>query len=423
MSDYMIVEEISERLKEIIKSVEIKFVAIDKNQIPYKIIPYNIWAKRICEEKPDISRSIIKTDRDRILYSRSWKSIFQKTAVYPISLTQGNYIPVNRGQHSIEVALLLERLAEIMFLNPIYAYTIGIGHDLGHCVFGHCGERSINSLLPWSNSIQTFRVVTYLENKKKKKNYHGLNLCIGSLLAFYSIMQKGLLKQQISREKRHNAEFDIVNKHDIWTPLECIIERDADPWMYIIHDLANTYEQGLINLNDLSEFPCLKNIWNDVYYEIQDLRKNLEKDEDETVYISDIIKKSLYNYLLHAYLNYFYKQDHLIELLKDNQDNIILFSKRIIKFDGDDQNFQDLKNYMYNKIYLGKLVSDRDNKAHMGLEIIINHYRKYPKLIEKYNSFKVPIKNYSDMSKIEIADFLWQLTDEKAINLIKEMLF
>ena len=122
------------------------------------------------DEKPCDIRPCFQRDRDRILYSKSFRRLKDKTQVF-LSPDGDHYR--TRMTHTLEVSQNARTIAKALRLNEDLAEAIALGHDLGHTPFGHAGERALNEVCPFGfrHNEQSLRIVEYLENYG-----NGLNL-------------------------------------------------------------------------------------------------------------------------------------------------------------------------------------------------------------------------------------------------------
>ena len=173
------------------------------------------------EEQCDI-RPVFQRDRDRILHSKSFRRLKDKTQVF-LSPEGDHYR--TRLTHTLEVAQISRTVARALRLNEDLAEAIALGHDLGHTPFGHAGERALSEALgkPFNHNEQSLRVVRLLEKEGK-----GLNLTREVL--------DGILchtgpKEADTREGR--------------------IVRFADRIAYINHDIDDAVRAGVLSENDI----------------------------------------------------------------------------------------------------------------------------------------------------------------------------
>src|ERR1700722_2813080 len=83
-------------------------------------------------------------DRDRIVHSRSFRRLEDKTAVF-LNGTGAHYR--TRMTHTIEVSCIARTLARSLGLNEDLAEAIALAPDLGHPPFGHLGEDTLDPLM------------------------------------------------------------------------------------------------------------------------------------------------------------------------------------------------------------------------------------------------------------------------------------
>ncbi len=175
------------------------------------------------EEQCDI-RTDFQRDRDRILHSKAFRRLKQKTQVF--LAPEGDHYRT-RLTHTLEVAQNARTIARALMLNEDLTEAIALGHDLGHTPFGHAGERALNELQReqggFHHNEQSVRVVERLE-----KDGRGLNL---------------------TREVRDG----ILNHQTRSTPvtLEGKIVRLSDKIAYINSDIDDAIRAGIIREEDL----------------------------------------------------------------------------------------------------------------------------------------------------------------------------
>lgn len=172
-----------------------------------------------CDIRTDYQR-----DRDRILHSKAFRRLKQKTQVF--LAPEGDHYRT-RMTHTLEVAQNARTIARALQLNEDLTEAIALGHDLGHTPFGHAGERALNKITSdlggFHHNQQSVRVVEYLE-----KDGRGLNL---------------------TKEVRDG----IVNHQTSLTPmtLEGKIVRLSDKIAYINSDIDDSIRAGIIREEEI----------------------------------------------------------------------------------------------------------------------------------------------------------------------------
>ncbi len=134
----------------------------------YAQLSKNSKGREIIEEQCSV-RTCYERDRDRILHSKSFRRLKDKTQVF--IAPEGDHYRT-RLTHTLEVSQIARTIATSLCLNENLTEAIALGHDLGHTPFGHTGEEILNEIcpFPFEHNLQSLRVVQELENGK------GLNL-------------------------------------------------------------------------------------------------------------------------------------------------------------------------------------------------------------------------------------------------------
>ncbi len=193
---------------------------------PYAMLNVNTKGRILTEEPCDI-RPVFQRDRDRILHSKAFRRLKDKTQVF---LTpQGDHYRT-RLTHTLEVSQNGRTIAKALRLNEDLVEAISLGHDLGHTPFGHAGERALNEICPYGfiHSDQSVRVVDILE-----KDGLGLNLT-------------------------YEVRDGIKNHQTSGTPctLEGKIVRMSDKIAYMHHDCDDAVRAGILREEDFPEEIC-----------------------------------------------------------------------------------------------------------------------------------------------------------------------
>ncbi len=189
-------------------------------------------AGREREEEPCPVRTAFQRDRDRIIYSKSFRRLKHKTQVF-LSPTGDHYR--TRLTHTLEVAQLSRTIARTLKLNEDLAEAIALGHDLGHTPFGHAGEEVLNRIVPggFYHPKQSLRVVEKLENDGK-----GLNLT-------YEV------RQGILHHSKGMGSIMPSERQAQAITLEAQIVRLTDAIAYVNHDLDDAIRAGLVREDDI----------------------------------------------------------------------------------------------------------------------------------------------------------------------------
>ncbi len=177
---------------------------------------------RLKEEPQCDIRPVFQRDRDRIIHSKSFRRLKDKTQVF---LTPEGDHYRTRLTHTLEVSQNARTIAKALRLNEDLVEAIALGHDLGHTPFGHAGERALDEICPlgFDHSKQSLRMVDVLE-----KDGLGLNLTME--------VRDGILNHQTS-----GNPFTLEGK----------IVRLSDKIAYIHHDMDDAIRGGILTEDDV----------------------------------------------------------------------------------------------------------------------------------------------------------------------------
>ena len=136
---------------------------------PFASLSMNTRGRQKEDDECDV-RTCYQRDRDRIIHSKAFRRMKDKTQVF-LSPEGDHYR--TRLTHTLEVAQIARTCANALRLNEQLTEAIALGHDLGHTPFGHAGEAELNELSSkgFEHSDQSLRVVDVVEKKGQ-----GLNL-------------------------------------------------------------------------------------------------------------------------------------------------------------------------------------------------------------------------------------------------------
>ncbi|MGN0250608.1 MAG: deoxyguanosinetriphosphate triphosphohydrolase [Oliverpabstia sp.] len=192
-----------------------------RNLSPYASHSRDSRGRERQEPECDI-RTVYQRDRDRIVHSKAFRRLKDKTQVFLAA--QGDHYRT-RLTHTLEVSQIARTIAKALELNEDLVEAIALGHDLGHTPFGHAGEAALDEVCPggFSHYKQSIRVVELLE-----KNGKGLNL---------------------SWEVRDGIRNHRTSGNP--TTLEGQVVRLCDKIAYIHHDMDDAERAGIFSEDDI----------------------------------------------------------------------------------------------------------------------------------------------------------------------------
>jgi dGTPase len=183
-------------------------------------------AVRRVPESDSPLRTPFQRDRDRIVHSKGFRRLKQKTQVF--IAPEGDHFRT-RLTHTLETCGVARTVARALELNEDLTEAVGLGHDLGHPPFGHIGESVLSDCLrrrfgrEFKHNEHSLRTVDALE-----RDGRGLNLT--------EPVRDGILN--------HTGPTKPIS-------LEGRIVRIVDRIAYINHDIDDALRAGVIAKDDL----------------------------------------------------------------------------------------------------------------------------------------------------------------------------
>src|SRR6202020_2680427 len=121
-------------------------------------------------------RNDFQRDRDRVVHSRAFRRLENKTQVF--TRRHSDHFR-NRLTHTIEVAQISRTIAAELQLNEDLVEALALVHDVGHPPFGHAGERTLNAAMQeygdqFDHNLHALRTVEQFE--QRYADFPGLNL-------------------------------------------------------------------------------------------------------------------------------------------------------------------------------------------------------------------------------------------------------
>ena len=195
-------------------------------------------------ETPHPYRSDFQRDRDRIIHSRAFRRLENKTQVFPAGISDHFR---NRLTHTIEVAQIARTVAGALNLNEELTEALSLGHDIGHPPFAHAGEEELDRQMRrfgdrFDHNLHALRIVESFERRYAR--FPGLNLTFE--------VREGIVKH--SRDFVQ-GEDPILDEYlpGLRPPLEAQLIDLADELAYNTADLDDAFSAGLFGMEDVCQ--------------------------------------------------------------------------------------------------------------------------------------------------------------------------
>ncbi len=189
-------------------------------------------------------RGDFERDRDRIIHSRAFRRLENKTQVFPSGISDHFR---NRLTHTIEVAQIARTVARALDLNEELTEALALGHDIGHPPFAHAGEDELDRQMRrfgdrFDHNLHALRIVDSFERSYAR--FPGLNLTFE--------VREGIVKHSHDFEKGENPALDEYLP-GLRPPLEAQLIDLADEIAYNTADLDDGFSARLFSIEQLSQ--------------------------------------------------------------------------------------------------------------------------------------------------------------------------
>jgi len=195
-------------------------------------------------EPPHPYRSDYQRDRDRVIHTKAFRRLEQKTQVF--NPGYGDHFR-NRLTHTLEVSQIARTVAGALGLDTELCEVLALSHDIGHPPFSHEGEKVLNRIMRargagFEHNLHALRIVEYFE--EKYVSFRGLNLTFE--------VREGIIKHSRDYPAGYSTYVDISEyRLGEKPPLEAQLIDLVDEVAYNSADLDDGYESGLLSLEDI----------------------------------------------------------------------------------------------------------------------------------------------------------------------------
>ncbi len=187
-------------------------------------------------------RNDFQRDRDRVIHSRAFRRLENKTQVFTTRYSDHFR---NRLTHTIEVAQIARTVGGALGLNIDLCEALALAHDIGHPPFGHSGEKSLDVMMRrfgdrFDHNLHALRIVESFEQRYAA--FPGLNLTFE--------VREGIIKHSRDYEAAEYpelAEYLLGKK----PPLEAQLIDLVDEVAYNTADLDDGAEADLLSVEQI----------------------------------------------------------------------------------------------------------------------------------------------------------------------------
>ena len=188
-------------------------------------------------------RNAFQRDRDRVVHSRAFRRLEDKTQVFSPELSDHFR---SRLTHTIEVAQIARTLARALELDEDLTEALALAHDIGHPPFAHAGEEELNRRMAafgegFDHNLHALRIVERFERRYAR--FPGLNLSFE--------VREGIVKHSRDFAPGERPELDAFLP-GLRPPLEAQLIDLADETAYNTADLDDAFSAGMVTAEEVA---------------------------------------------------------------------------------------------------------------------------------------------------------------------------
>ena len=353
----------------------------------------------VADTSGKLYRTYFQHDRDKILYSQSFRRMKLKTQIFP-EHTDDHLR--TRLLHTLEVAQIARHLARQLQLNEDLVDAIALAHDVGHAPFAHSGERALHRYLVskgldgFKHNWQSLRVVDKLENAYP--SIPGLNLTRAVRIGILNHTKLAYTDSTPSETCTCGIERVVIDDlspgSDFTNLLESQLVALADDFAQVVHDFEDAIVSHLITLEEIQDEPdrfvllnrCLNRVETQgVHWKTMDFANRGQRDlfiarlRSELIFqltldTIEISRPALEKWESHNF--------GLVKASAISEFNRFVNSRgnfeALIKLDKLKEEFLSLKQYIVDKVVRSERVSRMDGKADYMIHRILGVYLDKP---------------------------------------------
>jgi len=297
-------------------------------------------------------RDLFQRDRGRIIHSRAFRRLEDKTQVFTRRYSDHFR---NRLTHTIEVAQITRTIAAELRLNPDLSETLALVHDIGHPPFGHAGEMALDACmtehgLRFDHNLHALRIVEWFEQRYAA--FRGLNLTFE--------VREGIIKHSSDYNEKEHPELAEYRLNE-QPPLEAQLIDLADEIAYSTADLDDGVESGILTLEQIRKD---LGVFDVMYREVEKLYPNAASK----LLFNEAVKRMLDHFasdLIHQ------TRSNMNEAGVSTVEDVRTAGARLVGFGKDaEHDRKQVKKFLYDNLYFSAdLRRDKDDAARVIKEM------------------------------------------------------
>jgi len=344
-------------------------------------------------------RNAFQRDRDRVIHSRAFRRLENKTQVFTRRYSDHFR---TRLTHTMEVGQISRTIAAALELNVDLAEALALVHDIGHPPFGHAGERALDAAMHrhgdfFDHNLQALRIVEDFELRYAE--FRGLNLTFE--------VREGIIKH--SHDYTVAEHPDLVEYLlDLRPPLEAQLIDLTDEIAYSTADLDDGFEAKLLKLDTVR-----KNVraFERFYVEME----AKYPDAPDKLKFNEALKRMLNRFVTDLIEN---TKSRIAESGVASLDDVRGYSVRLVAFSPEvEQERREAKAFLYKALYESKPLLPEKIKAEKIVTETFDYLVAHPEALPTSYQEKVA---HETLVRV-VCDYIAGMTDHYVQDVWKKL--
>ena len=345
-------------------------------------------------------RNDYERDRDRIIHSRAFRRLENKTQVFTQRYSDHFR---NRLTHTLEVAQISRTVAKALGLNTDLVEALALVHDVGHPPGGHSGESELDRLMRqhhdvFDHNLHALRIVESFEQKYAA--FRGLNLTFE--------VREGIIKHSRDYLPATHPELEEYRLEER-PPLEAQLIDVADEIAYNCADLDDGYEAKLLTLPVIREsLPLFDRIYRAMEKKYPAAKEKLKFNEA----LKRLLDALVTDLIESTRLRLAEKRIHSLGQVRACRARLVALGRQMT------QENKKVKEFLFARLYSHQNVNAERKRLTGCLRSLFAYYLKHPQSLPTF---------YFDESKHEpvhrvVCDYIAGMTDHYLLERHRKLL-
>lgn len=326
---------------------------------PYAFRPEDTRGRRYPEARHPY-RNDFQRDRDRIVHSRAFRRLENKTQVFTRRYSDHFR---NRLTHTIEVSQISRTIAAALDLNEDFVETLALAHDIGHPPFGHSGEQTLNTLMEgygdgFDHNLHALHIVEQFE--QRYADFPGLNLTFE--------VREGIVKHSTDYDAAHFpqlAEYLLEQR----PPLEAQLIDLTDEIAYSTADLDDGLEARILTLEQIrSNVPVFARL----YESVEQLHPNAPEKLKFNETLKRILDRMVTDLIVNTKQRLTAEGVYSVEAVRHHPQRLAGFSPEV----GDER--REIKTFLYDNLYYNPTLKEDKKRAEQVVAELFAFFMRMP---------------------------------------------